>query len=86
VQDARTDAQPFGVVCCVEDFALNLGVSVQIFHWVSGLRTRMRANMRCLGTAMMCDMPVVDDGAAMNLGKWLGGALSADSRRPESCK
>jgi hypothetical protein len=46
----------------------------------------MRANMRCLGTAMMCDMPVVDDGAAMNLGKWLGGALSADSRRPESCK
>jgi ribonuclease-3 len=45
----------------------------------------MRANMRCLGTAMMCDMPAVDDGVAMNLGKWLGGALvrtSEDLRAP----
>jgi hypothetical protein len=52
VEDARTEAEPFRVVCGVEDFALDLTKLAHVQWRARYQHTRMRSNIRCLGTAI----------------------------------
>jgi hypothetical protein len=53
VEDARSEADAFGVVGCAEDFTLDLGTLGK--PKIEGLRghTRMRSIIRCRGTAIL---------------------------------